>query len=648
MTFQVSRKKGKRESKQTCISYCHFPVRPEPTLPPAFKPSFPFCHFVEHLHAYTSFSLSLFAVDKCATSFRRSEPGFDGPYSLMDMKRIRRLSYTSPDPLKGGLDGEALPFSHHGKKNGVRLSIPVFLLLICVIGVTLFVVASGVNRSESIVTIAGAGGGGGGGEAKPVSLSRFRNGLTNKDKTLGGLLATSGFDDQSCLSRYRTAFYRKSIPHKPSRYLVQRLRAHESLQKRCGPGTNSYRKAVEQLRSGQRSNFDQDCNYLVWISYSGLGNRILTVASAFLYSLLTNRILLIDRGKDMDDLFCEPFPETSWLLPLDFPLTNTLANFSITSKESYGNMIKNKVGVHKDNFIYLHLDHGYNDNDKLFFCEEDQKRIQNARWLMLRSDIYFVPSLFLNSLFKDELNLLFPEKDMVFHHLGRYLFHPTNAVWGLITRYYNSYLAKADEIVGIQVRVFEIDPGPFQHVLDQIISCTQNEDLLPPTVEHEIGPPVTKRKSKAVLFTSLNMGYFEHIRSMYWENPTSTGEIVSVYQPSYEGYQQSERNKHNRKAWSEMYLLSLTDKLVTSGWSTFGYVAQGLGGLKPWIMFRPENRTIPNPPCRRDMSMEPCFHSPPFYDCKKKQGIDTGKLVPHVRHCDDITWGIKLVDEDTS
>jgi xyloglucan fucosyltransferase len=45
------------------------------------------------------------------------------------------------------------------------------------------------------------------------------------------------------------------------------------------------------------------------------------------------------------------------------------------------------------------------------------------------------------------------------------------------------------------------------------------------------------------------------------------------------------------------------------------------------------------------LSMEPCFHAPPFYDCKAKRGVDTGKLVPHVRHCEDMSWGLKLVDQ---
>ncbi|KAK1374079.1 hypothetical protein POM88_030272 [Heracleum sosnowskyi] len=70
-----------------------------------------------------------------------------------------------------------------------------------------------------------------------------------------------------------------------------------------------------------------------------------------------------------------------------------------------------------------------------------------------------------------------------------------------------------------------------------------------------------------------------------------------VYQPSHEEYQQTEKKMQNKKAWAEMYLLSLTDKRVTSSWSTFGYVAQGLGGLKQWILYKPENATAPDPLC---------------------------------------------------
>ncbi|WJX95539.1 Galactoside 2-alpha-L-fucosyltransferase, variant 2 [Trifolium repens] len=466
-----------------------------------------------------------------------------------------------------------------------------------------------------------------------------------KDKLLGGLLA-DGFDEKSCLSRYQSVMFHKGLSGKPPSYLISKLKKYEARHKQCGPYTESYNKTVKELGSGQFSD-SSDCKYVVWISFSGLGNRILTLASAFLYAILTDRVLLVDPGVDMTDLFCEPFPDASWFVPPDFPLNSQLNNFNQDSNQCHGKMLKTNSITNSTvpSFVYLHLAHDYDDHDKLFFCDEEQHFLQKVPWLIMKTDNYFVPSLFLMPSFEQELNDLFPKKDKVFHFLGRYLFHPTNNVWGLVVRYYNAYLAKVDERIGIQIRVFDTEPGPFQHVLDQILACTLKENILPDVnrgenIDSSSGTP----KSKAVLMTSLNSGYFENVRDIYWEYPTVTGEVIGIYQPSHEGYQQTQKQIHNQKAWAEMYLLSLTDVLVTSSWSTFGYVAQGLGGLKPWILYKPENRTAPNPPCRRAMSMEPCFHAPPFYDCKAKRGTDTGELVPHVRHCEDMSWGLKLVD----
>ncbi|KAJ1421869.1 Xyloglucan fucosyltransferase [Sesbania bispinosa] len=306
------------------------------------------------------------------------------------------------------------------------------------------------------------------------------------DKLLGGLLA--GFDEKSCLSR-----------------------------------------TVEELRSGQFTE-SSACKYVVWISFSGLGNRILTLASAFLYALLTNRVLLVDPGVDMVDLFCEPFPDASWFLPPDFPLKSHFQNFNQKSDQCHGKMLKNKSITNSTmpSFAYLHLVHDYDDHDKLFFCDEEQ------------------------------------------------LFSPEH-------------------------------PGPFQHVLDQILACTLKENLL---------PDVDRQQNI--------------VRDMYWEYPTVTGEVVGIYQPSHEEYQQTQKQMHNQKAWAEMYLLSLTDMLVTSSWSTFGYVAQGIGGLKPWILYKPENRTAPDPPCKRAMSMEPCFHAPPFMTARLREELTQVNLLFHM------------------
>ncbi|KAF8100847.1 hypothetical protein N665_0214s0008 [Sinapis alba] len=471
---------------------------------------------------------------------------------------------------------------------------------------------------------------------------------------LGGLLV-SGFNKDSCMSRYQSYLYRKASPYKPSMYLLSKLRAYEELHKRCGPGTRPYTNAERLLKPKQTGDLDSEgCKYVVWMEFSGLGNRIISIASAFLYAMLTDRVLVIEGGEQFADLFCEPFLDTTWLLPKDFTLANQFSGFAQNSAHCHGDMLKRKLingsSVSSLSHLYIHLAHDYNDHDKMFFCAEDQSVLKSVPWLIMRTNNFFAPSLFLIPSFEEELGMMFPDKGTVFHHLGRYLFHPSNHVWGLITRYYKAYLAKADERIGLQIRVFDEKTGVSPQVTKQIISCVQNEELLPrlikPGEEHKQSSEAQEEfKLKAVLITSLTTGYFEILKAMYWENPTVTRDVIGIHQPSHEGHQQTEKLMHNRKAWAEMYLLSLTDKLVISAWSTFGYVAQGLGGLRAWILYKQENQTnMINPPCGRAMSPDPCFHAPPYYDCKAKKGTDTGNVVPHVRHCEDISWGLKLVD----
>ncbi|KAF2617242.1 hypothetical protein F2Q68_00040766, partial [Brassica cretica] len=237
------------------------------------------------------------------------------------------------------------------------------------------------------------------------------------------------------------------------------------------------------------------------------------------------------------------------------------------------------------------LDDGYRWHQKTFIGE--------VPWLVVKSNIYFVPSLWLIPSFQTELIKMFPEKETVFHHLSRYLLHPTNQVWGLVTRSYNAYLSRADERLGIQVRIFERRAGYLQHVMDQIIACTQREKLLPELAATQVKNTSTrssKRLLKVVLVTSLHPEYSVKLKRMFWEQPTSTGEMIEVYQPSEERVQQTDKKLHDQKALAE-----------------------------------PVNRTAPDPPCVKAVSMEPCFHNPPLYGCQAK-AIET---TPFVMSCED-------------
>ncbi|KAK1570852.1 hypothetical protein Q3G72_008083 [Acer saccharum] len=422
-------------------------------------------------------------------------------------------------------------------------------------------------------------------------------------------------EEESCLSRNQSVLYRKSSPHKPSSYLVSKLRSYEELHKRCGPRTNSYKRSLKQLKSGQIDHDSGDCKYVVWVADCGLGNRILSITSAFLYALLTDRVLLINQEKEMVDLFCEPFPTSSWILPEDFPFKNKMSGFYQKVGHSYGNLLKSNTINYSTpmlpSYLYLYLSHDCDHDDQLFFCDQDQALLSKVPWLIMRSNVNFLPSMFLMSSFDQELDKLFPDKETVFHHLGS---------------------AKT---------------SPFGSVMDQILGCIQKEKLLPEVdTEKSIASPSKNQTSKVILVTSLFRGYFEKLNKMYGEHPTKTGEVVAVYQPSNERKQQSWENSHNVQAWVEIYLLSLSDELVTSAWSTFGYVAQGLRGMRPLILYKID-RTIPDPPCGRGVSMEPCYHAPPIFDCKTKKTVDTTTFVPHVKHCEDIRWGIKLFNTST-
>lgn len=464
---------------------------------------------------------------------------------------------------------------------------------------------------------------------------------SSADRLLGGLLSPD-FEASACLSRYQAAIYRNPSPYSPSAYLLGRLREYEALHRKCAPHTALYDRSAAVLRSAAGNASDSECQYVVWIPHNGIGNRVLTIASAFLYALLNKKVLLLHIPDDFTGLLCEPFPGATWALPDDFPISD-LVRFETNAPESFGNLLKSKdPSIDSRSYVYLHLPWYYGDWDKRFFCEDSQRTLRKVPWLLLKSDHYFVPSLFLVPEYADELRQMFPERSAVFHHLVRYLIHPSNEVWGRVTRYYRAYLEKADERVGVQIRVFDNFPVPFEQMLKQIMSCLLGERLLPNVTENAAAATSVDTKVKAVLVTYLKSVYSEKIRNAYYQRATTTGEIVGVFQPSHEESQRTDRRDHNVKALAEIELLSLSDALVTTAWSTFGYVAQGLGGLRPWILLR---HTQSPDACRQAASPEPCYLMPPRPEQCFGDGAGGGHaILRNVRQCEDEGGGIKLFD----
>ena len=492
---------------------------------------------------------------------------------------------------------------------------------------------------------------------KPASSSRH----DQDGRLLGGLLSPA-FDEQSCRSRYAlSSLYRRASPFRPSSHLVERLRRYEARHSRCGPGSPPFKEAVEHLRAGRNAAaLSEECQYAVWTPFNGLGNRMLALASTFLYALLTDRVLLVHAPPEFDGLFCDPFPGSSWTLPADFPIADfDDGAFTMSSPASYKNMKQagvvsggnvNATAETLPPYVFLDLIQSFTD---AAFCEADQRVLARFNWMVVKSDVYFATALFLMPAYRRELERLFPEKEAVFHHLARYLFHPSNDVWAIVRRLHDAYLAGTDERVGVQVRVFPEFPVPFETMYRQIMRCSEQEGLLPKVARKDgaparnstaVPPPEgTKKKLTSILVTSLSPDYYERIRGVYRNNRTESGVDVAVHQPSHEGAQHTEALGHNQRALAEIYLLSFCDRIVTTAVSTFGYVAHGLAGVRPLVLLRSQSPGTPaEPACVRSVSVEPCLHAPPARVCGAVEGRDIGAVVPYVRHCEDVHRGVKL------
>ncbi|CAI0421237.1 unnamed protein product [Linum tenue] len=437
--------------------------------------------------------------------------------------------------------------------------------------------------------------------------------------------------EQTCVSREKLQSFssRNSNHHisPPSPYLLSRLLEYEQHHKRCDPLSKPFDP--------------QDCRYIVFTPGNDeLATTMLSLSSSFLYALLTDRVLLVDFDPSMIGLFCEPFRKSTWLLPGEFTFRDRARSAEFRQVFSLGHLMRKqnqkqdqKLQADTASLLFLYLSMDYDDHDKLFYRDETQELLKNVPWLVLRSEQYFLPYFFLLPCFRTELDKLFPDdKETVFHHLGRYLFNPSNQAWGAIARFYDDYLVKAEQRVGLEIKVGNPYETPPYLMLPHILKCIQEESKILPRLQQNNTTtritilPSFRRKTSKVILGSVS---------------------VRVYRTSsHEGMQKSDRNYHNMKALVDVYLLSMCDVLVISPFSTFGYVASGLAGLNPWFLKNPgDYETKPlEPACRRAVSPEPCFLFHPgeyvpnaVHHCRGRLGP-----VPVILYCEDFVFGFKL------
>lgn len=84
-------------------------------------------------------------------------------------------------------------------------------------------------------------------------------------------------------------------------YLQQVLEKYRTMHRYC-TGLE-FDSLADKYRQSRRP----ECRYIIWSCNFGLGNKLMSLLSTFLYAILSQRVLLID-NPGWGDLFCEPFP----------------------------------------------------------------------------------------------------------------------------------------------------------------------------------------------------------------------------------------------------------------------------------------------------------------------------------------------------
>nr|PNR52533.1 hypothetical protein PHYPA_008907 [Physcomitrium patens] len=330
----------------------------------------------------------------------------------------------------------------------------------------------------------------------------------------------------SCTSKYMQHCFWKSTRKPPSSQFLSALREYEALHQRCVQGQN----LTETFITGTAP---EGCQYLVWKELDGKGNQLVSLVSAFVYSLLTHRILLITPQESLNLLLCEPFPRSSWQVPSGFPYDamqskgGSQGDFfqraqNLTGRGSESLLDTDFKNIPRHLFVSLSNISPPPHHDRRFFCPAEQKLLGRIPWLLFRSNQYMIPGLYFLPEFRKALNHLFPDRE-VFLHAGRYLLNPSNDIWGRITKFYDGYLAGADKRVGIQVRSWTPEYKPV--ISDHILKCAVDTNILPNLTRKATAIPTHNSYKKiTILMTALTVQYHLDLREHYMRHENVGGE----------------------------------------------------------------------------------------------------------------------------
>lgn len=461
--------------------------------------------------------------------------------------------------------------------------------------------------------------------------------------------------DDACWSRKEKIFYHPSMQHiKPSSALILKLEGYMEMYSKCWNGSSDWPYVVGDPEHLNGEDFSRlhGCKYAMVDLQAGLGNRLLSFVSIFLWAFLTNRVLLVSNDQ-LDALLCDlPAPAASWWAPDWHADPEGIPYAPLLKLKDVMNL---NASAHTANQVArIEISHRYISEGHLFFCEEAQASLQaHAKTVTIFSNQYFATGLWFVPSMAEKLQLLFPNR-RVFHHVAHHILNPNNHVWDQITRiYYDNYIGHGSHL-GLQIRTrLKDDTGVPLVVLDCAVNISK---ILPDPFQKRHRIPGQRKHDVTVIFiASLNSSYATFFHQVYNYTPQSSSDVVVLTETK--DTRENKSIEQAQRAYVEMWLLSFSNKLLISANSTFGYVAWGLGGQSVYVLnimgfnatlFYSEKR----PSCFKQEGLEPCYHTPPRkLQCPSVVNLRKGWFgdfdplpeYPHLQRCSDRNRGITVV-----
>jgi xyloglucan fucosyltransferase len=288
--------------------------------------------------------------------------------------------------------------------------------------------------------------------------------------------------------------HRHSQELQPHPYLGAVLEEYSKLHRACMKNVGG---DVIGLFKSRKNSSTTGCKFVMGDNEvaTGLGNKVLSAVAAVMYSILTQRVLLIPVTTSIPGVMCEPFVGSSWKVATDGILTpakfhtqfwssvqdvykgvqdaHTLAAvISINTSASDGSSDmsmgsqQNLSSAAKEDAAESAMSSGWNiyaarvnedwdcQPEKRFFCESVQEFYRTqVTWMYFSECLYYLPKLFAVPTFRPTLEALFPDR-MVLTHLLRLVMLPSDPVWLRVRQVHNVHLKHIDHRVGIQTRYF--------------------------------------------------------------------------------------------------------------------------------------------------------------------------------------------------